>query len=183
MTISRRQVGQKRERNASVVHQFLTSDKTIAAIAKLHEITRQRAQQIIKVAGHIQLDGFHYKLVEDKKKIDRLIQDRIRNQKFYARYGCSYHALQYCKEKYGKNILQIFKSQKRNWKTAKIKVNILFADWMELWILSNKWNQRGRGHCYGMSVIDKTKPAQVGNLKIIIFSETPKPRKKKDGST
>jgi hypothetical protein len=137
--------------------------ETLESIGKVHGVSRQRVQQIVKGAGAIRGPK------PTKEKVRRERPDR-----FMPIYGCTKSVAIALNDgeilrKRGSKA-SCFRSQKNSAKHRGIEWHITFSEWVELW--KERWPDRGRGmNDYVMARANDMGPYAPWNVHIIPFRE------------
>jgi|GEM_PF-2966559 len=165
---------QKAEDRATAMAAMYKGGKTLNEIGKLHGLTRERVRQLIKKhCGLTGADGGQSTLAQRKREAAQAKRD-IRS---LARHGCS-HEQYLALVSLGKKSMSrggtrersptgAFTRQRQAARQRGIEWNLKLWDWWQIWQLSGKWDDRGRGKGkYVMCRFGDAGSYEVGNVYI-----------------
>ncbi len=147
---------------------------TLKEIGKQYAITRERVRQILtKYHGINAKDGGQTVRAERKREKVR----RSRDNRFIAKYGCTVdqwreiarigHEMRAQGRGLYQTPLRAFCSQRANASRRDIGWELTLWQWWMIWQQSGHWEERGRGHGYGMARFGDAGPYAIGNVEII----------------
>ena len=151
------------------------SGKTMQQIGNRYRITRQRVQQVFFEHDVKWTDGgFHVKC--HNRKLAKI--EAYKNQ-WMKHYGCKrfeYTAIMPGKFAVNRNNLAYSYTALRRNNIGRF--NLSFPAWHKLWQDSGLWDKRGlhKGQ-YVMSRIDKSKPYELGNVRVVLSENKYKGKK------
>lgn len=136
--------------------------RTLQQIGTQYGLTRERVRQLMaKYHGVTARDGG--KSVQLKRAAE--IRQRKRDQKAWAKHGCSYGEYRALTEM--KKPTRAYASQKRNAAVRGIPWEMNLWQWWTIWQQSGKWDERGRrGDAYVMCRKDDQGPYSPENVYI-----------------
>lgn len=161
------------ERADAMMTMFL-SGQTMAQIAEVFGVSRERVRQIIKRDGGIVgKDGG----IAAKAARNREARERRRDSRCLTNYGCTYAQYQELKaianqmkaegKGYYRTPVGAFNSQRQNAMTRGLEWRLSLWSWWHIWQQSGKWEQRGRGgDLYVMCRHGDTGAYEEGNVYI-----------------
>lgn len=157
-------------RAEEIARRFKAGD-TLETIGADYGISRERVRQILKKTGMTGKDGGN----SQRLRARRAAKEQAREAAFLAKHGCTlaqYRGLKRIGEEmiaagHGKyeTPLYAFQGSRKSVKQTGVGFNLTLWEWWQAWQQAGVWEQRGTGHGYGMTRIDKTKPYEVGNLR------------------
>jgi Mor family transcriptional regulator len=149
------------EREADMISRY-KDGQTLVVIADVYGITRERVRQILSKHGIKGRDGGKSVTASANK----VLAEAERDARMIDKYGCNAEKIREYRKKYPRAFYQ-FREQRRNAYDRGIKWDFSFADWMELWIDSGHYHERGRGDKYCMARIKDSGAYSVNNVHII----------------
>jgi hypothetical protein len=131
----------------SIDHSKIISDyqagMSMPKIAELHNVSRQRIQQILKKYNISRLDGGAYLRGKEIKSL----QMHERDSRYLDKIGCTFGEY----KQISQAARTAYQYQKRNAAARKIGWAFTLYTWWVVWQNSGKWGQRGRGYGYVMA--------------------------------
>jgi len=146
------------------------SGKTLQEIGNAYGITRERVRQILKLKG-VSYENGRGKVVQAHQKAKAADYYAGLNRRCFARTGMNrdeYDAARKTQSPCGTDAATAFRSQRNQAKHCRVKWDLTFAEWWEVWQSSGKWDQRGKGagH-YFLARKNLSLPFQSGNVEVV----------------
>ncbi len=159
-------------RTERMVGLFRTGN-TLQQIGDEYGITRERVRQIISRAGIKREDGGVY----IKRFLNAAHKERKpkRDGRYHVFYGCSKEDAE--RLNCGKKVsvkgshAHLYSRQRRNANRRGIAWEITFPQWLEIWIASGHFDERGRGKGYCMARFGDSGPYHPDNVEIITVAQ------------
>lgn len=156
------------------------SGLTLSKIGSEYGVSRERIRQILSLFGLSRFDGgssTRSVINCQQKSIEKKIKQEKKEQKIFAKYGCSVEFLEQMRGDgdYKKSPLQKYRRQKQNARTRGVPFNLTLHEWWDLWTESGHWQEMGLGKGkYHMCRICDAGAYEVGNVEIKPHEENSK---------
>lgn len=148
----------KREQD---VLQRYADGENMQQLAKRFSVSRQRIHQILKKWNCGRFDGGQFACT--------LLKEEERRARVYRKFGCSIEQL---REYRDNGMTEAYRSQRNNAGTREIPWELSIGQYAAIWMLSGKWNYRGRHRGeYVMARFLDTGPYAWGNVEIVVSSD------------
>jgi hypothetical protein len=116
--------------------------------------------------------GFRYGLTKERIYQITKAEGTRPESRIKEWFGCSPEELDALTKEYGMATRRKYSNHSCGAKRRGIPFEISFPEWMNVWISSGHWNERGRkGHQYVMARYGDTGPYTVDNVTIITFKQ------------
>lgn len=153
-----------------VIARRYRAGETLELIAKTYGVSRERIRQLLKPLGLNRMNGGNS--IRAAKMVANV--RAAREAAFFERHGCTREQFRaVCgngytrRDDYYRTPHGAYISQRNNAKNRGIAWNFKFWGWWQVWELSGKWAERGRGHGYCMARIGDTGPYSPDNVHIV----------------
>jgi len=113
--------------------------KTLIQIGDEHRISRQRVQQILSRHGITKADSPN----EVRRELAKSIKEKNKCGRYLVSYGCTVKERDNFISWHGFEPLLRYREQRGNAGARKIKWDISFSEWWDIWFSSGKWDKRG----------------------------------------
>jgi hypothetical protein len=138
---------------------------TLAKIGETFGVTRERVRVILKCQGITRSDGGKSVSAHSRREAHASAV----NARSLIKYGVSREEV---KKAHSNGLIQAYRYQKNNAAARGVEWGLSFAQWLQVWTLSGKIDQRGRGKGkYCMSRIKDTGGYVMGNVHIQLNDE------------
>jgi hypothetical protein len=159
-----RQPSPQPERDQKMVAMY-RQGLTLEKIGQSFGVTRERVRQILASHGVQRIHGGAAKRAEANQAVRKLRLD-VNSLK---RWGVTHEEMRLAS---ASGLLRAYAEQHKNAKSRGITWNLTFGQWHDVWLISGKLDQRGRGK--GKYVMSRTKDAggyEIGNVHIQLVEE------------
>lgn len=155
-------------KHVAIISRFRAGE-TQQSIADEYGLTRQRIQQVLVKYGLGKKDSARGAMIATRRVSERSATIARLDAYWRRVYGLSLIERTTIKRQFGHRPFRAYIEQRsmmcRLYGRAVWQIS--FTEWWGLWLASGKWQERGRGHGYGLMRNDALAPYSRGNCRIV----------------